>query len=332
MSMLLGSYQTTMFTSPQGPSFPFVTNLPADPTTPPGRQPLNSSPPAVGLQPPRFLPSSPVTPGTHAPSIDDSSPNLLSHRSWLLRSQALPTHARSDELLETRINELSSDSGLGPFAISVYQVLKYTSLLDVPNIYKPGALKGTRGPTQTDYQMSDSQQLKHVVYVPSLISQLHGEAERILGNLMITDSAEDNILGFLMGSRRYMGQDEFLPWTIHSEHDTEDWVLAFLLRPAIAAAVCALAGTIVHEARPNGPNICAGDGLKSIPDSVLFNGTKEDASTIEIKTHSALEVTTFSQLKTLNHLPPGSTARFNWPTNSDTELDTQSKLLVQVNF
>lgn len=147
------------------------------------------------------------------------------------------------------------------------------------------------------------------------------EAERLLTTLKVQHFVSDY---FWMTALHPFFTSQALPRTIWSERDTESWVWATIVRPAIIAAIAARNGSLKVDLK-DGPNLCSGGGQSNIPDGVVFEGEAKK-TTVEIKTQAALKDESFEMLES----NPGLAVRFNWPNTDDSGLFVEDKILVQV--
>ncbi|KAJ7204688.1 hypothetical protein GGX14DRAFT_398040 [Mycena pura] len=130
-----------------------------------------------------------------------------------------------------------------------------------------------------------------------------------------------------------------LPTVIHSEKDTEDWVLNVIWRPAAAALCVGEARTYKNKigAFPNMTSCSGGGAGAAIPDAMLWSSETVYDALLEIKTHAAfIDTTSSSDSKTFDHLwtwpdmPPGYGIRFVWGETGETGGDKADKMIAQV--
>ncbi|GBE89104.1 predicted protein [Sparassis crispa] len=227
---------------------------------------------------------------------------------------------------------------------SLHDLLRVT-LPENPPPYRNSALKGMKTITKNELAISHVAQLKKVVYVEDLVTQLRDQAEKQLRNLKLDGNVLDPDVFCICQIHPYL-TGKNLPRKIHSEKDTEDWCNAVLFRPALAALRCVIAKKIIHNFEGEFPYISSAPGREVIPDGILVEERtvpiQESGSsfwniqdgkvilTIEVKTQPAWEKMDFHELQTRPvYLERGTAMRFVWPTEDDKNPDEQTRLLVQ---
>lgn len=131
-----------------------------------------------------------------------------------------------------------------------------------------------------------------------------------------------------------------LPGRISSEKDSEDWILAVLLRPALAAVQAAQTGNFRTTGKfPNLTSSHGGGSGAAIPDAMLWSENWVLQASFEIKTHAAFVDSNTTGMKEptfacLNEywegMPLGYGTRFVWPTEGTTGTTKADQMLTQV--
>ncbi|KAJ7502461.1 hypothetical protein B0H11DRAFT_2274640 [Mycena galericulata] len=214
---------------------------------------------------------------------------------------------------------------------------------EISPIYEEGKLKSTRSIPQIktlDIVMQEDERLLCVVPCGEMMLPLMNHVKMQYKDIEIVPQLLEHRDWIL--SVHPAVTSTFLPAVIHSESDTEDWVLNVLWRPALAAHWAAEHKDFSRMGKSPNLTSCSGGGpAASLPDAMLWDPAETKRvlkATIEVKTHAAFVDATFEKnrtfghlLRVLNDLPPGYGVRFVWPeSDTETGTDTADKMIVQV--
>ncbi|THH15993.1 hypothetical protein EW146_g4579 [Bondarzewia mesenterica] len=290
------------------------------PITPPNRPMSREGPPPVSSDSgPRYL------------ECDDDSPIVrhMEHIEKLTRSasEALgrPLHPF------TRPDENSIKNLLD---------LVWAEVPRPPEIYDEKALAGTRQPSKIDFSLE--MPLSKVIYLPKLVEQLF---LHVAAKLQRISFDWNNTVHREFATRVIPWYTAHgLPHKIYSEHDSEDYVMNVLFRPAIAV-VHALANQEIREDHDEEfPCISSASGAYHhgqspvIPDGIVHTGTpglndkvNKIAMTVEVKTHGVLGYGD-NPLDPVQRSFPDKVpraVRFNWPRGLPVAAK-QDRILMQI--
>ena len=183
-------------------------------------------------------------------------------------------------------------------------------------------------------------QLRKVVFVPWLVSQLFPQAADKLSTLELDWTNPD--VSAAMAVIHPANTSIMLPNTIWSEADAVAWTASALSKSAMAAIHAVLNNRVdKYDRRRKFPNIASCHHKDHvIPDlAVVCSGTNSEnvvlGVTIEVKTNAAYRIpkTNFKKFDNLQRLRSdndiGKAMRFNWPEVIP-DNDSQTRMLTQV--
>ena len=204
--------------------------------------------------------------------------------------------------------------------------------------YKEKQTTATRDPTTYDFDIPVIEQLKLVIVVHTMVDQLRAKASDLLEAFTVDPSDIDDHVFMTLLHPYYTSRS--LPVRTCSEHDSEDWVWAALIRPAIALVKAILTGSLRSDPTQQFPNVSSAGGKDPIPDGIILEDDGKINATVEIKTHRALlsestrikKQTFADMMASWPNMPTGRAIKFNWPVDADDAdgISTESKILIQV--
>jgi hypothetical protein len=204
--------------------------------------------------------------------------------------------------------------------------------------YKEKQTTATRDPTAYDFDIPVIEQLKLVTVVHTMVDQLRAKASDLMEAFTVDPSDIDDQVFITLLHPYYTSRS--LPVRTFSEHDSEDWVWAVLIRPAIALVKAILTGSLRSDPTQQFPNVSSSGGKDPIPDGIVSEDDGQINATVEIKTHRALlsestrtkKQTFADMMASWPNMPVGRAMKFNWPVDADDAegISTESKILIQV--
>ncbi|KAJ7475423.1 hypothetical protein B0H11DRAFT_1319664 [Mycena galericulata] len=311
------------------------------------------------------------TPRAPAPPVQAGGPKHTGRR----RLFALPSNRRSESPSDTNTSKVPGSQNLKasfPSSDSPPVVALDPALVDgpptsasppiplidflripppsIPDIYAPGKLTSTKAVPNVstlDIVLKDHERLLSVVPFLDMMEPLIAHVQAKYGHIKLDPGLVEHRDWIL--SIHPAIASTFLPSVIHSESDTEDWVLNVLWRPALAAYWAAEHNDFSRMGKFPNLTSCSGGGTAvSLPDVMLWEGTERELTepdrvlkaTVEIKTHAAFVDMTSANKPTFEHLlqalslsevPPGYGVRFVWNESDDeTMTEKADKMIAQV--
>ncbi|KAL0959451.1 hypothetical protein HGRIS_014695 [Hohenbuehelia grisea] len=180
----------------------------------------------------------------------------------------------------------------------------------------------TRTLTEADLALLQEKQLSGVVPFPPLLDQLYERVFKLLADIDLSDphflcKINPDIIG------------SHLPRYIFTEHDTEDYLWALYVRPALALLHHFFSRN--YRSTPF-PNVSSVGGIAPVPDGGLFTKLNEIMAIVEVKNNGVLEhmqAHLEQLLRSWPQMPLGRAAKFNWPQTPH-KLNKSTKIICQV--
>ncbi|KAH9923102.1 hypothetical protein B0H21DRAFT_886383 [Amylocystis lapponica] len=205
-----------------------------------------------------------------------------------------------------------------------------------PRAYSDDALMSTKQVSKTEFKLPEEKRLQKVVFVPTLVTQLYGQASEKLQKIRIDWG--NPIVERAVGRLHPFETKSALPNTIYSEKDAEDRAHAILFRPAMRAIHAVERQCLGDDQDLGYPFISSCPHRNVIPDGMIVRAEKDSkaytVATIEVKAPTVMQNKAgedkFLDLQGIDSKDPmGRAMKFNWPDKTP-DNDDQTRLLMQV--
>ncbi|KDQ22425.1 hypothetical protein PLEOSDRAFT_1114584 [Pleurotus ostreatus PC15] len=232
-----------------------------------------------------------------------------------------PTRQQLASTVSQSMPQSPQSFGLAAFL----QVLKPPAIpIQIPSSISSRISTATKGLTKSDLNLnSSSHELRKVVPFSPMLDQLLPDIQDFLAGPEFDDGA------WWLNKVKPDLTSSHLPRQIFTEHDTEDYIWAVIIRPAIAVIHHCLYGDEHHDF----PGASSIGGSSPVPDGILFGKNIQDlVAVFEFKNPVVLdksEETLDELLQTWPKMKLGRAAKFNWPQRIN-GLTKTTKLLCQV--
>ncbi|KAH9923108.1 hypothetical protein B0H21DRAFT_826878 [Amylocystis lapponica] len=244
-----------------------------------------------------------------------------------------------------KVTDLEDSPMFAPLPLMRPNRERITTLLDLllvsipvaPMAYTKGALENTKQVTLAEITLPEEDQLRKVVLLPRLVSQLFQRVAAKLSAIRI--NWDDPETKYAVAHIHPWLASSWLSRTTWSEKDAELRANVVLFRSAIAAVQAVLTGHLGHDCQLAFPYVSSCPHFRPvIPDGMVVRGGKDKkdldvATVIEIKTQAAYSdengISKFANILALKSDDQiGQAMKFNWP-EAVPDNDSQTRIITQ---